>query len=59
MDRTDAGAEICNLQNFGFVNGAKECAQELLLFCGVTERGSLKIDLMIKPGSEKDNPPRG
>jgi len=36
-------AEIYNRQNFGFVNDAKESAQELLLFCGVTERGSLKL----------------
>jgi hypothetical protein len=48
MDRAGADAETCNLQNFGFVNDAKECAQERLLFCGVPERGSLRTDLMIK-----------
>jgi hypothetical protein len=48
MGRAGADAETCNLQNFGSANDVKECAQERLLFCGVTERGSSKNDLMIK-----------
>jgi hypothetical protein len=41
-------AEICDLQSFGFVNDAKECAQEQLLFCGVIERGSQETDLITR-----------
>jgi hypothetical protein len=48
MGRAGADAKTCNLQNFGSADDAKECAQERLLFCGVTERGSSKNDLMIK-----------
>jgi hypothetical protein len=48
MGRAGADAETCNLQNSGFVDDAKECAQERLPFFGVPERGSLRTDLMIK-----------
>jgi hypothetical protein len=46
--RMGVAVEICDLQNFGFVNDAKECAQEQLLFCGVLERGSQGIDLITR-----------
>jgi hypothetical protein len=48
MDRTDAGAEICNPQNFGSVNVAKERVQGRLLFCEVIERGSHGIDFISR-----------
>jgi hypothetical protein len=43
-----AGVEICNLQNFGSANAAKECVQERLLSSVATERGSQISDLMTK-----------
>lgn len=41
-------AKICDLQNSGFVNDAKECVQERLFFCGVIEHGSQGIDLITR-----------
>ena len=46
-DRTDAGDEICSLQNFGFANVAKGCVQGWLPSSVASERGLQKAFLIV------------